>query len=126
MIERRESVVLIWFLALACCVSASAAEPPGDAFALCRSIGRGVNLGNALEAPREGAWGFSLKAEYFALIKQAGFASVRIPVRWSAHAKSEPPHTIDPDFFSRVDWALNQAAKNDLVAIVNVHHYDEL
>jgi endoglucanase len=126
MAKRRALVFLSWILVIDWCTNGQAAEAANDAVALCRSIGRGVNLGNALEAPREGAWGFSLKAEYFPLIKQVGFDSVRIPVRWSAHAKHEPPYTIDSEFFARVDWALDQAAKNDLVAILNVHHYDEL
>ncbi len=34
-------------------------------------FGRGINLGNALEAPREGQWGVTLKEEYFAAIKAA-------------------------------------------------------
>ncbi|HEY1982387.1 MAG TPA: hypothetical protein VGH13_20115 [Xanthobacteraceae bacterium] len=28
---------------------------------------------------------------------------MRIPIRWSAHANSEPPYAIDPVFFERVD-----------------------
>jgi endoglucanase len=50
-----------------------------DAFAANKLLGRGVNLGNALDAPEEGAWGFTLKEEYFQAIKDAGFNSVRIP-----------------------------------------------
>jgi endoglucanase len=32
-----------------------------DPFEQNRSLGRGVNLGNALEAPSEGEWGWSCK-----------------------------------------------------------------
>src|SRR5262245_45593506 len=49
-------------------------------------LGRGMNLGNALEAPQEGEWGVRLRAEYFSAIKKAGFTTIRLPVRWSAHA----------------------------------------
>lgn len=87
---------------------------------------RGVNLGNALEAPREGEWGVVLREEYFRLIKEAGFDAVRIPIRWSAHADALPPYKIETDFFERVDWAIEQALSRGLVAIINVHHYDEL
>ena len=97
-----------------------------DAFHYNRLLGRCVNLGNALEAPREGAWGFTLKEEYFPLIEKAGFTAVRIPVRWSAHAQPRDPFTIDADFFRRVDWAVDQALGQGLVAVVNVHHYEEL
>ena len=91
-----------------------------------RSLGRGINLGNALEALKEGEWGVKLKAEYFTAIKKAGFATVRLPVRWSAHAGKDAPYTIEPTFAKRVDWAVDQALANELNIIVNVHHYGEM
>src|SRR5437588_6851367 len=96
----------------------------GDIHAINKKLGRGINLGNALDAPREGAWGVTLKAEYFKAIKEAGFDTVRLPVKWSAHAEGKPPYTIDPKFAERVDWAMDQALANKLNIIVNVHHYD--
>ena len=60
------------------------------------------------------------------MIKDAGFNSVRIPIRWSAHALQDPPYTIDPAFFERVDWAIDQALSRNLVAVINVHHYEEM
>lgn len=89
-------------------------------------FGRGMNLGNALEAPQEGEWGVSLKERYFEEIKQAGFDSVRIPIRWSAHAQREAPYKIDTEFLARIDWAVDQALRRGLKAIVNMHHYDEI
>jgi endoglucanase len=89
-------------------------------------LGRGVNFGNALEAPKEGEWGVTLQPEYFRLIKEAGFDTVRLPVRWSAHAQTEAPYGIDPAFAARVDWAIDQATANGLNIVVNVHHYNEL
>jgi len=89
-------------------------------------MGRGVNLGNALDAPNEGEWGVTLKEEYFAKIKQAGFDSVRIPVRWSNHAGHAAPYAIDTKFLARVDWAIGQALKNRLIPVLNMHHYEEI
>jgi aryl-phospho-beta-D-glucosidase BglC (GH1 family) len=86
--------------------------------------GRGVNLANALEAPKEGDWGVVLKEEYFEKIKTAGFESVRIPIRWSSHAEESAPYRIDPKFFDRIDWAADQALKRRLVAILDMHHFD--
>jgi endoglucanase len=88
-----------------------------------KKLGRGINLGNALEAPREGAWGVTLKPEYFEAIKKAGFDSVRLPVNWAGHAATDAPFTIDAAFARRVDWAVDQALANQLNIIINVHHY---
>ena len=87
---------------------------------------RGVNLGDALEAPSEGACGVTLEERYFALIRDGDFGLVRVPIRWSAHADEEPPYAIEPAFFERVDWVIAQARANGLTVIINFHHYDEL
>jgi endoglucanase len=87
---------------------------------------RGVNLGNALEAPSEGEWGVVLQADYFDRIAAAGFDTVRIPIRWSTHAQGLPPYTIDADFMARVDWAVDQALSHGLTTIIDMHHYEEI
>lgn len=101
------------------------------------ALGRGLNIGNTLDAPREGDWGVTLEARYFELIADAGFDHIRLPVSWAGYADTEPPYTIPdgddptvthPDYrniFERVDWAIEQALANDLRIIVNMHHYDE-
>jgi endoglucanase len=100
------------------------ADPPADVAAANKALGRGVNLGNALEGPTEGAWGMKLEADFFKEIKAAGFATVRVPIKWSAHAEAEAPYTIEPKFFERIDWVLDQCETNKLNVIVNVHHYE--
>jgi endoglucanase len=100
-------------------------QPAGVADQAAR-LGRGVNLGNALEGPEEGAWGMVIEDAFFPLIREAGFDTVRVPIRWSAHALEAPPYTIDPVFFARVDWVIAQALSEDLNVVINVHHYDEL
>jgi endoglucanase len=102
------------------------ADPNQPAFDMNARIGRGVNLGNALEAPKEGEWGVTLEPDYFRLISEQGFDSVRVPIRWSAHALTDTPFTIDPVFFDRIDWVVEQAVANDLVVILNIHHYEEI
>lgn len=89
-------------------------------------LGRGINLGNFLEAPAEGDWGLTLQDYYFEKIAWAGFNSVRLPIRWSAHAETEWPYSIDEDFFERIDWAIDQALSNSLAIIINIHHYEEI
>ena len=103
--------------------------PPSSALSIDQrnqQLARTVNFGNALEAPTEGAWGMTLEENYFQLVKDAGFTAIRLPVKWSAHALSAAPYTIDPTFFERVDWAVSNATKRGLSIIVNIHHYDEL
>ena len=97
-----------------------------DAFALNQRLGRGINLGNALEAPTEGAWGLYLQADHFQIIADAGFNSVRVPIRWSAHAMKRAPHTIDPRFFERIDWVVDQALAHHLLVILDNHNFEEV
>ncbi len=97
-----------------------------DGFAALARLGRGVNLGNMLEAPNEGEWGLTVQADYFPRIRAAGFGHVRVPIRWSAHTAAEAPYAIDPVFFERIDWVIDQALANDLAVVLNIHHYDEL
>lgn len=88
--------------------------------------GRGVNLGNALEAPKEGEWGVRLEERYFDLIKQAGFDSVRVPTRWSNHAAQSAPYRIDDQFMDRVKWVVDNAIRRRLLVVLNTHHYEEI
>jgi endoglucanase len=97
-----------------------------DAFETAAQLGRGVNFGNALEAPREGEWGMVLEEGFFDRVKEGGFRSIRLPTKWSAHAAQDAPYTIDAAFFERVDWVIDNATQRGLNIVVNIHHYDEL
>src|SRR6478736_80535 len=70
--------------------------------ALLAGFTRGINLGNALDAPREGAWGVTLEEKHFEMAKAAGLDHIRLPVRFNSHAKNEAPYTIEDSFFKRV------------------------
>ena len=67
-----------------------------------------------------------IEDDYFRVIREAGFSTVRVPVKWSAHAAKDAPYTVDPKFFERVDHVLAVAGSNRLNVILNVHHYDEM
>ncbi len=106
-----------------------------DAKAFVKAQGRGINLGNMLEAPTEGGWGVVLKQEDLALIASKGFTNVRMPIRWDGSgvgaarfervSRSEP-YTVDPRFFDRIDSALSWARQNRLMVVMNDHHHDSL
>jgi len=121
------NVIYILILVGACGLSVPVeAGGKKDAFEYNKLIGRAVNLGNGLDAPQEGAWGVTLQDEYFGIIRKAGFNAVRMPVRWSAHAATNPPYTIDTNFFLRVDHLINKALGDGLVVILDMHHYMEV
>lgn len=96
-----------------------------NAFDYNRRLGQALNLGNALEAPAEGQWGLELQEWHFASIADGGYDSIRVPIRWSVHADQEAPYAIDESFFQRVDWVVDQAQRNNLAVILNMHHYNE-
>ncbi|MFA5265810.1 MAG: cellulase family glycosylhydrolase, partial [Opitutaceae bacterium] len=89
-----------------------------------KQLGRGINLAGTLDAPKEGEWGVVLEASYFTAIRNAGFDSIIIPIRWSAHADKNAPYQIDPIFMARVDWAVAQGLQNNLTVLLKTHHYE--
>lgn len=93
---------------------------------LNRRLGKGINLGNALDTPSEGAFGFRLTEAHFDAVRTAGFDTVRLPVRWSGHAAERAPYTINDRFLDRVAWAVDCAIDRSLNIVLDVHHYDEL
>jgi endoglucanase len=90
-------------------------------------VNRCINVGGALEAPNEGDWfNYKIRQRDMQTIAQAGFDTVRIPIKWSAHAQTRAPYTIDQAFFQRIDQVMTWALQSNLNVIINVHHYDEL
>src|SRR5260221_10969890 len=107
------------------CLTAGVDGAEPTAAEMNRLLGRGINFGNCLEAPQEGEWGLKIEKEYVQKVKEAGFQSVRIPIRWSAHAAKESPYTIAPTFLGRADELLDWTQAQSLPTIINIHHYDE-
>ena len=89
-------------------------------------IGKCVNLSNMLEPPEEGRWGRAFQDADAARIRQAGFVTVRLPVRFSGHALAEAPYAIDPAFLARVHHVVDTNLAAGLNVIIDLHNYDEL
>lgn len=89
-------------------------------------IGACVNMANHLEAPNEGDWGRPIAEDDFRIIAAAGFKTVRLPVRFSGHALTAAPYTIDAAFMARVDHVVTLARTAGLRIIIDMHNYDEL
>ncbi len=90
-------------------------------------VGRCVNMGNSLEAPNEGDWGGKrIDADDFKRIADAGFDTIRLPVRWASHAGANAPYVIDPAFMARVKTIVGNARARGLNVILDSHNFDAL
>ncbi len=98
------------------------------AFEMNQQLGRGINMGNAFEAPSEDAWGNPWKPEYFEIMADLGFDHVRLPVRWEPSDRSmeEAPYTISESFLERIQTVVDKALDEGLKIIVNMHHHEAL
>jgi endoglucanase len=112
-------------------IAASTTNPPScasvsrDTCDIARSLGRGVNLGNMLDAPQEGDWGVKLEPAY--IDKAAGaFKTIRLPVRWSNHAAPTADATIDEAFARRVDQVVDALLAKGVYVILDMHHYTQI
>ena len=100
-----------------------AATVPAEAaiaFERNRRLGNGVNLNSTfdgLSGDRPVEEGMLKK------IADAGFESVRIPIRWSNHTSKEAPYTIDPSFFTRVDKVVDKCLSLGLAVSLDLHYY---
>ena len=93
-----------------------------------KNFRRGINMGNMLEAPEEGAWGVYFERRFFTVIKERGFDFIRLPVGWQYYAevKNDGSVVIDKWFVSRVKHIIDEALQNDLGVIVNIHHFGDM
>lgn len=108
-----------------------AGTPPGasaTARAAAAALGNGINFGNMLEAPSEGAWGLKVEPEFIQLFGPAPALSsaVRLPVRWSNHAGTDASAIIDAAFMTRVETIVNQLLARGVTVVLNMHHYHQL
>lgn len=117
------------FTSVAVVVAAAGnAQTRQAAFEMNQRLGRGINMGNAFEAPSETAWGNPWQPEYFKRMAQLGFNHVRVPVRWEPDDRSmaTPPYTIAPEFLQRIRQVVDTALKYKLHIIINMHHHEAL
>lgn len=92
--------------------------------AMNAKIGRGINMGNTFDADCETCWGAGPIEEYqVKAIKEAGFNSIRLPVRWDREASSTPPYTISDTYLARVKEVVGWINAQGLIAIINMHHH---
>ena len=84
---------------------------------------RGINIGNTMEAPTEGAWGNPPVQEHaFDDYKNAGFTAVRIPITWDGHTSTTSPYAIDSAWLARVEQVVDWGLQRGLFIAINAHH----
>ena len=107
---------------------AVSAQENRSAFEMNKRLGKGINMGNTFEAPSENAWGNPWNPDYFKMIADLGFSHVRLPIRWETPERTmtEPPYTISADFLKRIKEVVDEALKNKLHIIINMHHHESL
>lgn len=86
-------------------------------------VARCINLGAALEAPREGDWGYTIQEPHLTLIAEAGFDTVRLPVRFDLYWHEEQ---LDPALMARVDQVIGWAEAAGLQVILDLHHFEAM
>jgi len=120
----RSFAALLLLTGLGTAVPASAQLTPAEAVS---QMGRGINLGNTLEPPQEGAWNNGPAQEhYFDDYAETGFATVRVPVRWDQHLGTSAPFAVDAAWMDRVEQVVDWGLERGLFVILNAHHDDWL
>ncbi len=92
---------------------------------IAHELKRGINIGNMLDAPKEGDWGLRFDPSFVDLIAD-NFDTVRIPVRWSNNATISEDAIINKYFFNRVESIVDAFLEKDLYVVINMHHYSQL
>jgi endoglucanase len=103
--------------------------------AITQALGRGINVGNELDAEPngEGSWtgGVTIQQSWFDDYTNAGFSSVRIPVTWGYCNGGNPPvigtqYIINTTYMARVKQVVDWALSRNLYVVLNCHHEDWL
>lgn len=89
-------------------------------------VRRCMQFANALDAPREGEWGYRIRDTDIRAVAAAGFDTIRVPIQWSAYAAEAPPYTLDPAIFARADHVFRLAMDQNLNVIFTVHNYEAM
>ena len=91
--------------------------------AIITKMTRGINIGNTLEPPYVGDWNNKFIEEYFFDdYVEAGFNTVRVPIRWEKHTLKVPPYTVSETWLDTVEKVIDWGLERDLFIIINAHH----
>jgi endoglucanase len=63
------------------------------------------------------------KAQYFRMIKDAGFAGVRINLHPFGHTTADKDYALADSWWQVLDWAVKNALQSDLMVILDMHEF---
>ncbi|WP_397447596.1 cellulase family glycosylhydrolase [Polaribacter sp. R77954] len=103
-------------------------------------MGRGINLGNILNAPKEGNWAPPLTVSYLEDVKSVGFKTVRIPIDFygdrtsgnttiydkeantaNNYTGNSSDYIVDETYLDRIEEVIQWSLQEGLVTILDVH-----
>lgn len=130
--KKRALFLLLIFSSIMLCCNANQpnvkVEPVKSrtAMEINSSLGRGINIGNTFEADQ--SWQSPFVTEDLKKIADLGFTHVRVPIKWERADRSinEAPYTINSDFLKTIQGVVDEALKNKLHVIINMHHHNNL
>ena len=100
--------------------------------AMNKKLGRGINFGNSWDSEGSGGsgdcgWSNCIQDNWFKIAKDAGFNSIRLPVRWEKDASgSGSGASINSARMAGVKSDIDLALAQGLVVIIDAHHHNTL
>lgn len=90
--------------------------------AMNKRLGRGINFGNSWDSQGSDdcGWNNCIQDGWFKLAKDAGFNSIRLPVRWDNDASGS---TVNSSRLAGVKADIDLALAQGMVVIVDFHHH---
>ncbi len=83
-------------------------------------------IGSNTPADYEACWGGGHPTKLTVQgMKDCGFDTIRIPVYWGNMMKNDGTWTVHPDYLARVREIIDHASEAGMIAVVNIHHFDE-
>ena len=121
-----KGIILGMFLFLAIfTASAQGFLGKGYAYEQNARLGRGVNVIGYDPLWRDSSKA-RMKSKHFKMIKEAGFDNVRLVMMPFKFSKDSVEYTINPVFFTTLDWAIKEALANKLMVIVDFHEHSAM
>jgi len=125
MMVRNGVRTLLLLLPLWLCLPLRAQPQPLDAFEQNHRLGRGVNVigYDPLWRSREKA---RFQEKHFRLIKEAGFASLRVNLHALAHMDRDKDWALRHQWFETLDWVVDKATAQGLQVILDFHEFSRM